>query len=69
MNLSTLLYVLPAIGPVMAALPEFKQLFDEVKATLSTHDQEVAQNAYDLAITRAGNAHTQLQDLVRRHGG
>ena len=68
MNLSSLLGVLPIVGPAIAAAPEFKRLFDEATAALkSDQDQATAKQAYDLALGNAANAHTALQDLVRRH--
>lgn len=69
MNLKTILNLLPAVGPVIAAAPEFVAMFKEAVATLSTDDQEEAKRAYDLAISRAGDAHQRLADLVRKHGG
>lgn len=65
--LSILLSALPVVGPVVAAAPQFKALFDMAKQALSTEDQATASQAYDLAIQQAADAHTNLQDLVRRH--
>ena len=64
---ATILALLPKVGPVVAALPEFKALFDQVKATLSSDDQETLQRAYELARDRSDAAHTDLQQLVAEH--
>lgn len=67
-NLATLLGVLPTVGPVIAAAPAFAQLFTEAIGALKhPQDQDVAKQAYDLAISDARTAHTELQDLVARH--
>lgn len=46
-NLTTLLSVLPGIGPIAAAVPAFKQLYDEIVETLHPDDQDTARSAYE----------------------
>ncbi len=62
--LKTMLGLLPVVGPVVAALPEFKALVDQVAATLSSDDQDALQTAYELAKDRSDAAHADLQALV-----
>lgn len=62
--LSIILALLPKIGPVAAALPEFKALIDQVLGTLKGNDQETLKQAYALAIQKSDAAHADLQQLV-----
>ena len=65
MNLSTILDLLPKVGPVIARLPEFKALIEQILASFdSTVDQETLQEAYRLAVSNAASAHAELQALV-----
>lgn len=61
MDLIKLLSVLPVVGPVIAAAPEFVALFNTAKAALSPKDQATAQEA--LADIQADNdaGHARLQ--------
>lgn len=68
MNLQTILALMPKIGPVVAALPEFKALVMQIMAGLTERDQATLQRAYDLAISDARKAHGDLQALVAQHG-
>jgi hypothetical protein len=63
-NLSTILGALPVVGPIIAAAPEFKKLFDEAVATLHPRDQETAKAA--LADLMADNdaGHARLQEKL-----
>lgn len=67
-RLETIARLLPVVGPVIAAGPEFKRLFDEALATFSTDDQEKLKEMYAAALDRADDAHERLQELVRRAG-
>lgn len=66
--LSVILGLLPKVGPVVAALPEFKALVDQIKDGLSSTDQATLQSAYELAKKRSDAAHADLQKLVAEHG-
>jgi hypothetical protein len=61
MDLTKLLSVLPVVGPVIAAAPEFIALFNAAKDMLDPEDQETAQQA--LADIQADNdtGHARLQ--------
>lgn len=69
MLFTTILALLPKVGPVVAALPEFAALIDQVKHTLSSDDQEELQRAYALARDRSDAAHADLQQLVAEKTG
>lgn len=67
-NLSTLLGFLPVVGPAIAALPQFKTLFDEIVSTLHPDDQQTAKDAYAAAMAQATAAHEGLQNAKGPHG-
>jgi hypothetical protein len=64
MNLARLLSVLPVVGPIVAAAPEFIALFNTAKDLLDPEDQETAQEA--LADIQADNdeGHNRLQQKL-----
>ena len=61
MNITTLLNVLPVVGPIVARAPEFIALYEAAVAALSISDQAVAKEA--LADVQADNdeGHARLQ--------
>lgn len=59
--LGTILRSLPAVGPLVAALPEFKALFDAAVATLNPTDQATAKEAYDDLVADNAEGHARLQ--------
>lgn len=70
LSVASALSLLNAAPKVLAALPEFKALWDRIISSFDDdNSQEVLKNAYEVAMSDAENAHTQLQDIVRRHGG
>ena len=65
MTLAAILKLLPKVGPIVAAAPEFKELVEEIISTLSSpREQAVLQEAYERAIEDAESAHVRLQQLV-----
>lgn len=62
--LANLLALLPKVGSVVAALPEFAALVADVVRTLDTEDQATLKDAYALAIDGSDQAHSDLQALV-----
>lgn len=68
-TLNALLGVLPVVGPIIAAAPEFRRLYDQVAGSSGPKDKATAKEAYDLAISEAKGAHERLQELVKSHGG
>ena len=67
-SLTSLLGLLPVVGPVVAALPQFKAIYDELTATFSSHsDQKTLKDAYAVAVSGAADAHNDLQDIITRN--
>lgn len=64
MDLTKLLSVLPVVGPVIAAAPEFIALFNTARDMLDPEDQETAKQA--LADIQADNdaGHARLQQKL-----
>ena len=60
-NLSSILQLLPAVGPVVAALPEFKKVFDDIVGTFKEQDQDVLREAYDDLMAENDEGHARLQ--------
>lgn len=52
-DLASILKLLPAVGPVVASLPEFKKVYDDIVATFKEKDQAVLREAYE--DLKAGN--------------
>ncbi len=68
MNLETILRLLPKVGPIIAAAPEFKALIEDIISALTNPaDQETLKVAYAAAIEGAAEAHQILQEIVARH--
>lgn len=59
--LKTLLRLLPAVGPALAALPEFKRIYDLAVDALSEDDQAIAKEAYADLIADNDEGHARLQ--------
>jgi len=61
MDLSLLLKLLPAVGPLIARSPEFIEVYRQMMLALNPGDQEAAKEA--LAKTQAANdeSHAQRQ--------
>lgn len=60
-DLSTVLSFLPAIGPVVAAIPQVKALFDQIVDTFDEDDQTVLKDAYADLIADNDEGHARLQ--------
>lgn len=61
MDLASILKLLPAVGPVVAALPEFKRVYDQMVGTFGDHDQDVLRGAYADVIADNDEGHERLQ--------
>lgn len=59
--LETILRSLPVVGPIVAAAPEFKALFDAAVAALAPSDQATAKEAYADLIADNDEGHARLQ--------
>jgi hypothetical protein len=60
-NLTDILKLLPAVGPVVAALPEFKKIYDDIVGTFKEQDQEVLREAYADLMAENDEGHARLQ--------
>jgi hypothetical protein len=60
-SLSTVLGLLPAVGPVVAALPEFKRIYDQIVNTFKEDDQAVLREAYEDLMAENDEGHARLQ--------
>ena len=60
-TLDKILKMLGAIGPVAAALRQFKEVFDDIVATFQTKDQAVLRSAYADVMADNDEGHARLQ--------
>lgn len=60
-DLATLLRAAQAVGPVVAALPAVRRVFNEAVKALSTDDQAEAKEALDDLIADNDDGHARLQ--------
>lgn len=60
-DLKSILGLLPAVGPVVAALPEFKKVYDQIVGTFKEDDQEVLKSAYADIMADNDEGHARLQ--------
>ncbi len=65
-NLATALRFLQGVGPVVAALPAVKHVFDVAVATLKPADQEQAKAGYADLIADNDDGHRRLQEKLER---
>lgn len=65
MNLKSLIGLLPAVGPIVAALPEFKALYDlGVNLLTKPQDQDTAKEAYEDMIANNAAGHARFQEKL-----
>jgi hypothetical protein len=60
-DLTSILKLLPVVGPVAAALPEFKAVYDKIVATFHERDQGVLREAYADLVADNDAGHARLQ--------
>lgn len=61
------LKALQAIGPITAALPEFKALWEQfTNLVKNEEDQETLKKAYDELLAENTGGHQRLQEMLRR---
>lgn len=59
--------LLQAVGPITAALPEFKDTYDKIVSTFKgTDDQDTLKTAYRELQAENSGGHARLQDLLRQ---
>lgn len=64
LDLKSLLGLLPNVGPVVAALPAFKAIFDEGVKLLKPQEQSVAKEAYQDLIADNAAGHARFQEKL-----
>ncbi len=64
-DISSILKLLPVVGPVVAAAPEFKKIYDQIVATFDDDaDQDQLKEAYKDIIADNDAGHKRLQDKL-----
>ena len=60
------LKLLPAVGSVVARLPEFKDTFDRIVESFGENDQDTLKAAYADLIADNDEGHARLQEKLAR---
>ncbi len=63
-DFANVLKLLPAVGPVIAGLPEFRNIYDVIVATFTTDDQAALKAAYAKLIDDNEEGHRRLQEKL-----
>jgi hypothetical protein len=62
-----ILRLLQAVGPITAALPEFKSVYDQIVGTFkSSADQNTLKQAYQELQAENSGGHARLQEMLRK---
>lgn len=64
-KLTDILEMLPVVGPVIAKLPVFKGVFDQIVSTFGEKDQAVLKDAYADLMAENDAGHARLQAKLR----
>lgn len=65
--LAVAIRALQAVGPITAALPEFKALYDTLVSLVNGPDDQAAlQKAYQEILNENAGGHARLQEMLRR---
>ena len=67
-EIASILKLLPAVGPVVAAIPAFKGIFDQIVSTFKEKDQAVLKEAYADLIAENDEGHARLQQKLKDAG-
>jgi hypothetical protein len=66
-SITGILKLLQAVGPVTAALPEFKQTYDQIVSTFhKSADQQTLKTAYEELQAENSGGHARLQEMLRQ---
>lgn len=61
------LRALQAVGPITAALPEFKALWDQFTGLVNNdNDKETLKKAYEELLAENTGGHVRLQEMLRK---
>lgn len=63
-NLASVLKLLEAVGPVIAAAPAFKEIFEDILVTFREGDEAVLREAYADLIADNDEGHARLQEKL-----
>jgi hypothetical protein len=61
---ASVLKMLPVVGPVVAAAPEFKAVFDQIVSTFKGEDQAELKEAYSDLVAQNDEGHRRLQEKL-----
>lgn len=64
-SLSSILSLLPVVGPIVAKAPEFIAVFNDIKATFAEDDQETLQSALEDVQADNDEGHARLQQKLK----
>jgi hypothetical protein len=66
-SVAGIIKLLQAVGPITAALPEFKDTYDKIVSTFdSKTDQQTLQKAYRELQAENSGGHARLQEMLRQ---
>jgi hypothetical protein len=65
-KLDKVLELLAAVGPVVAGMSEFKQIFDQIVATFKKGDQSTLRDAYQDLMADNDEGHARLQEKLAK---
>lgn len=66
-SIASVLRLLQAVGPVTAALPEFKRIYEQILGTFhDPSDQATLRTAYRELQAENSGGHTRLQEMLRQ---
>jgi hypothetical protein len=66
-SIPAIMKLLQAVGPITAALPEFKQTYDQIVSTFKNpNDQDTLRKAYDELQAENSGGHARLQEMLRK---
>ncbi len=63
-DMTSILKMLPVVGPVVGALPEFKHVFDQIVGTFEEKDQAVLKDAYADLMADNDAGHDRIQQKL-----
>jgi hypothetical protein len=65
--IADILKLLQAVGPITAAIPEFKKTYDQIVSTFhKPADQETLRTAYQELQAENSGGHARLQEMLRQ---
>jgi hypothetical protein len=66
-SIPSIIKMLQVVGPITAALPQFKEVYDDIVKTFkSDTDQKTLQTAYQELQAGNSGGHVRLQEMLRQ---